>query len=644
MTDQIRSQSAVARRIDIDVLRAIAVLAVLLFHFDMPGFAGGYLGVDIFFVISGYLISLHINRDVAKKRFSFLSFYARRFRRLAPALATMLLITAVAAAIILPKSLLSDFNGSLIASAAYVSNVYFFTEANYFDLDNALKPVLHTWSLGVEEQFYLLWPLMLVLSWGRGQGLFISVAGLASLIAAELFFHVSASATFYLLPFRIFEFAIGASVLHVTLPRLSSAVRAAILAIALVIIIGSLMIINESVRTPGLVNLPLCMSVAAIIAMHHPVMNQRNIVTASLAHVGVISYSAYLVHWPLVVFYKIYQPGEIAVGLIPVFIVLSLVMAEGLYRFVEKPCLQVSITNRLWLAISSLPAMLIAAVISTALSPFIYGQANANNASARVILDAIAQRQIELPQIQADLEKREAQSNIQRTRRIVVLGDSHAQDMSLALRKQLVDTNVAVTLVHSLCDPLAGPAISVSLNDLYAKHPQSQPKKPGYCTAYHDNLVDTLVKLNPDMVVFSEDWRPDAIPNLEESLSLLRRELDAPLVVFGKNVIFLPDISVVLRDIETVDALNQRAWELRSRWFDTNEQKLQEAVRASGAQYISKYEIVCPRQRCKIVVDGKLTYSDASHWSNTGLDFYGKRIVKHPVFSRALRPNVPAQM
>ena len=191
--------TAPKRRIDIDILRAVAVISVIFFHFEVPGFSGGFLGVDIFFVISGYLITLHINDQLSQGTFSFPNFYLRRIRRLFPAIFMTLALTSIAALLILPKPLLNDFSLSQIAASTYVSNIYFWSVADYFDTESIVKPLLHTWSLSVEEQFYLVWPLLLFLIFGRNQLLIIVTLAVMSLLAAELTYEHSPSTVFYFL-------------------------------------------------------------------------------------------------------------------------------------------------------------------------------------------------------------------------------------------------------------------------------------------------------------------------------------------------------------------------------------------------------------------------------------------------------------
>src|SRR5262249_34741802 len=157
-------------RKDIDGLRAVAVLAVVLFHAKVPGFSGGFVGVDVFFVISGFLITGLIVNDIAHDRFSFLAFYARRVRRIIPALLAVYLACMVAAIIIMLPSDAAELAQSVTSSAAFLSNVFFYNRSGYFGGEADLKPLLHTWSLSIEEQFYLVWPILLLIAarWRRG--------------------------------------------------------------------------------------------------------------------------------------------------------------------------------------------------------------------------------------------------------------------------------------------------------------------------------------------------------------------------------------------------------------------------------------------------------------------------------------------
>jgi peptidoglycan/LPS O-acetylase OafA/YrhL len=200
-------------RKEIDGLRALAVLPVILFHAGFTTFSGGFVGVDIFFVISGYLITTIIVDEMEKGKFSLFNFYDRRARRILPALFFVMLCTLPFAWFwMLPRDLKS-FSESLVAVPLFASNILFYLTSGYFDTASVLKPLLHTWSLAVEEQYYVLFPLFLMLAWKLGKKWIISLLlliAIVSLLAAQWGSPTHPSFTFYLLPTRGFEILIGA--------------------------------------------------------------------------------------------------------------------------------------------------------------------------------------------------------------------------------------------------------------------------------------------------------------------------------------------------------------------------------------------------------------------------------------------------
>jgi peptidoglycan/LPS O-acetylase OafA/YrhL len=200
-------------RADIDGLRALAIIPVLFYHVGVPGFAGGFAGVDIFFVISGYLICGMIDADITSGSFSLGNFYKRRILRILPALFVMFLVTSILAyAYCLPVEL-KEYSKSLASAVGLVSNIYFGSTAGYFDAPSATKPLLHTWSLGVEEQFYLVVPLLMLLAYRflpkHAKPLFAALAVL-SFAAAMLVSYRNTDFVFYLTPFRAWELMLGA--------------------------------------------------------------------------------------------------------------------------------------------------------------------------------------------------------------------------------------------------------------------------------------------------------------------------------------------------------------------------------------------------------------------------------------------------
>ena len=206
-------------RPDIDVLRSIAVLGVVFFHAGFHTALGGYVGVDVFFVISGYLITRKIEEEIALGVFSFRNFYVNRARRLFPALFVTVLVTFFLSSLLLAADHFTQFAQSAVWTALSASNIFFWIDSGYWAADNRLKPLLHTWSLSVEEQFYLFWPLALYFL-SKFANKFVPTAlaltGALSFIGAAAYFKIDQDAVFFLTPFRVFEFVVGALLVWLT--------------------------------------------------------------------------------------------------------------------------------------------------------------------------------------------------------------------------------------------------------------------------------------------------------------------------------------------------------------------------------------------------------------------------------------------
>jgi peptidoglycan/LPS O-acetylase OafA/YrhL len=330
-------------RADIDGLRALAVLAVVFFHADVELFSGGFVGVDIFFVISGYLITGIIAGEIRSGQFSLLRFYERRIRRIFPALFTMIACTTVAATFLFMPAELKDYSQSLAAAALSLSNLLFWAESGYFDAPAELKPLLHTWSLAVEEQFYFLLPLLLLLGSrflkGRVVGLCAATATL-SLLVSVWQLRADPSAAFFLLPARAWELMLGALLaLGLVQPVRHPVARELLAALGAALILWSVFVYNALTPFPGPAALLPCLGAALIIYAGSGGQTAvgRLLGTPPAVFIGLISYSLYLWHWPVIVFGKYYaikplEPVQMAVAL-----ALSFCLAVASWRFVERP-------------------------------------------------------------------------------------------------------------------------------------------------------------------------------------------------------------------------------------------------------------------------------------------------------------------
>jgi peptidoglycan/LPS O-acetylase OafA/YrhL len=337
-------------RPDIDGLRAVAVLAVVFYHAGLPGFSGGFVGVDVFFVISGFLITGIVWSEIEEKRFSLRNFYARRIRRIFPALFAVLFMTSIAALFLLIPRDLADYGKSLNGAIFFYSNFHFLKLANYFDGPAIEKPLLHTWSLSVEEQFYAIWPLILLaLSRTVAPRRIIQIiAGLAvvSLILAEARLPDYQKDAFYLPWCRMWELLLGAG-LAVTSFSLKRRWLAAVLgATGLAGIVLAVAFYDPQTRFPGISALLPCGGAALLIATGsagNPV--SRLLSVGPMRQIGLISYSLYLIHWPLFSFAHLYLSEELTPALSLGIVALSLLLSYLSWRFIETPFRTASVSR-----------------------------------------------------------------------------------------------------------------------------------------------------------------------------------------------------------------------------------------------------------------------------------------------------------
>jgi peptidoglycan/LPS O-acetylase OafA/YrhL len=336
-------------RPDIDGLRAIAVLSVILSHIDKILLPGGFIGVDIFFVISGYLISKHILQDIERDCFSVLDFYRRRVKRIAPPMLLVVLIaTAVAQLILIPEDA-ARLADSALWSLLSLSNVYFWLhqDTGYFAAASNQLPLLHLWSLGVEEQFYIVWPLLLMLLYRipKARTFFIVTAAVAlsSFAFGQIWFSRDALFTYYMLPTRAGELLLGALValvvIHQAELRVPTKAIGPMTIVGLILIAGSLLLISDNVVFPGLLAIPSTLGTALLILAGHCAPTNpisRVLALKPLVWIGLVSYSAYLWHWPLLAFYRY---GHAEIGLIAgsVMLVVTFALAWLSYRLIETP-------------------------------------------------------------------------------------------------------------------------------------------------------------------------------------------------------------------------------------------------------------------------------------------------------------------
>lgn len=326
-------------RPEIDGLRAIAVISVILFHASIPGFQGGFVGVDIFFVISGYLITTLILNDLRDGKFSLLNFWERRARRILPPLIAILAISIPFAWHFMLPAELKDYGQSLVAVAFFSANILFWRENSYFAGPADEKPLLHTWSLAVEEQFYLLFPLLLLLIWRQHRfWLWVGMLALISFVASDWATQFAPNAGFFLLPFRAWELLAG-SLAAIWLSGQTRPVKSdAMVALGIILIAVSMLTLSGASAFPGRAALlPVAGTLLIILFAQGNSTLRKALSHRLIVGVGLISYSLYLWHQPIFAFLRLRNFGHLD----PAHVLFSLpiigFLAWASWKYIEQP-------------------------------------------------------------------------------------------------------------------------------------------------------------------------------------------------------------------------------------------------------------------------------------------------------------------
>lgn len=333
-------------RPDIDGMRAIAVLAVVIYHAFPHAIKGGFIGVDMFFVLSGYLITQIVIKEVWQQRFTLTDFYARRVRRIFPALSVVFVVVMLVCWLILFPDEYTLFMQTVVASIAFVANIFFYTQVDYFAPDTITQPLIHLWSLGVEEQFYIFWPLVIVWMRGRRHALLaMFIAVIVGSFATNIWWvDFDGSAAFYLPMSRFWELAVGGIVAWISIfatPSLSARLltyRGWLSWIGIGLVLIGFWTIDENSLFPGYWALiPTIGTALLLVASGSQSRVQQLLAHPYAVRIGLISYPLYLWHWPVLVFGYLMLDGHMNHWLSGAMVVVSVLLAEATYRYIETP-------------------------------------------------------------------------------------------------------------------------------------------------------------------------------------------------------------------------------------------------------------------------------------------------------------------
>ncbi|WP_324806769.1 acyltransferase family protein [Sphingomonas sp. LY29] len=534
-------------RLDIDGLRALAILPVVWFHSGLPGLPGGFTGVDTFFVISGFLISSIIHREVASGTFSFARFYERRVRRIAPALLVVLAATlGVGYALLLPWEII-QLGKSAVAAIVMIPNVFFWREAGYFALGEQVTPLLHTWSLGVEEQFYLFFPVVLIVA-ERLKVIRPTVVLIAAISFALCIFGTatSPSATFYLLPTRAWELMLGA-MLAVGVFSIPQRFAVPASAIGVAMLVSATLFITKASAFPGwIAAIPAVGALLVIAAGEGNPVNQV-IGNKYFVWVGNVSYSLYLWHWPVFAFLRHWQADTtLSVPFALLGIVLSFALAAASYRWIETPVRDRSIPYRRVATGAAAGAVLVAAIallpVLTAGLPQRFTPQVLALANKKADFAPLAISCVDAPLDQIDQRCAIGPSG---KPSFVLWGDSHAAALSEGVGLGLDRTGLVIST--NSCVPTSGWTNSTMVG-----------RDPANC---RDRNKATLKRVLNDptirTVILSSYWASHARNGgnaMWTSVGDVVRQLQAS----GREVIVLAGIPEPGRDVPWAAAINQR--------------------------------------------------------------------------------------
>jgi len=454
-------------RPDIDGLRALAIIPVILYHAGLA-LPGGFTGVDVFFVISGFLITSIIVSDVEDDSFSFKNFYEKRARRLLPALFFSLILTLFASYFFLYPGEFVGLAKSTISALLFLSNVFFYTSVDYFSPESEFLPLLHTWSLAVEEQFYLVWPFILLLFVWLKRRLsslaalsFVFLIVISSFLLSVYLVEVNTEHAFYMFYSRVWELGIGSLIALIRLkggkPKVEQYFVNICYVLGLSLIIGSYLLIESSASFPGLMALPVVLGTAMLLLFGDANQNKLAKIFEynPIVYIGKISYSLYLIHWPVLSLYRTYtsqvviQTYEVA-ALVSVILVLSVFS----YHFIESPFRKKFRSQSIWLF------SLCGGIIICAFSYLIIDRngikERVNNTMPEYLSSKNEMWEWKCDKYQLNnLPGRHCifgEQWLTAERKIVLWGDSHADHFAPLIERMVSKENTAV-LLYRLCPP-----------------------------------------------------------------------------------------------------------------------------------------------------------------------------------------------
>ena len=645
-------------RPEIDGLRALAVSAVIIFHAGVEQLSGGFIGVDIFYVISGFLITKIIFASLENAAFSFSLFYIRRMKRLLPAAYFMVLATVILGSFFLTPDKFVELSKSAIYSNLFTANVWFSNNSGYFDLSTQISPLVHMWSLSVEEQFYLIFPFILFFSYRikgkKGIKFTILITIIVSFILSVLLTQQYPNFSFYMLHTRAWELGIGAFVsLHPSLSK-DNKLLAHFLSIAgAILIVMGLFIISENDVYPGYLALFPVIGTALIIysSEHHNTAAKSLLKLRPLMFLGKISYSAYLWHWPIVVYYRVYINQREFDSLEVILLILSSIFVGYLsWKYIEEKFRYSQSSNKN-VALASLCLVTISVGIPFSIYiseglPDRVSQAELAITDNDVMWDWACTEHVNVFPERAEKYCIIGRPWNNNTKKGIVWGDSHSQHFAQLLHHEALRNDISLVIAPRACVPY--------LNEQYVS--SYYPRFPQYtsdCTEKNNLVLNWLEKndeVNVVVMAAAWSWHTRMLYSAAETTNK-NNKADAKIgatlseVAFNKllsslgnkDVLILGDMprpNKILNECaaaETTKLLRETCKQSTYRYLDAQKtlawHKASDDVLLSMANKFPNVETIipnsslCDESRCDTYVNDELIYKDGNHIRrNLGID------------------------
>ncbi|MDO5639584.1 MAG: acyltransferase family protein [Neisseria sp.] len=634
-------------RSEIDGLRALAVLPVIFFHAGFSAFQGGFVGVDVFFVISGYLITTILLSDMEKGRFSLITFYERRFRRILPALFFVMMATLPFALMWLMPSELKAYGQSWVAVALFSSNILFWLTSGYFETVAELKPLLHTWSLGVEEQYYVFFPLLLMLLWRRGRRWLLPallLIAVVSLAASEWAVRQYPSAAFYLLPFRAWELLTGGFIAwyfsrHDRLAQSLAANQWGSLA-GLVFLLVAIFGYNRHIPFPGISAVLPVLGTALIIIFATPqTWVGKLLCNRFMVQIGLISYSAYLWHNPLFAFARVRSEFHVeSAPLMLALAVLSLVLAYFTWKYVEAPFRRKEGFNRRQIFQMSFCGSFL--IFAVGLASHFYFQAKEPQIDYQWGKHV---RQYECLIQDSHENRQQPECYAEGSNTVLLWGDSHAASLYPGLAGFARNNGIALTqLNQSACPPMLG-------------LPQADVERKN-CSRINQRIIADIAHYRYNTIILHSMWLYDRAPaSYEEISNHLEETIRSIYRVSPKTKVLV--IGNIPRWYISAERAYTRVSDDKAKYTDKEEELLGGAVllpeleatlkrtaESNRATFIAPSVYLCEsgsqeHRLCLLSLDGSregMAYIDANHLSKAGADTLISRMA--PELKAALQP------